>query len=87
MVPTKRYAIRAPTGPAVPMAVPLLMKRPVPIVPPNSGQQIFFSFLFLFFFFFFIFRGRIVSMDDGRKGKGRMKKYPYQWQSFADVGF
>jgi hypothetical protein len=35
MDPTKRYAMRAPAGPAFAMAVPLPMKRPVPIVPPR----------------------------------------------------
>jgi hypothetical protein len=34
MDPMKIYAIKAPTGPAVEIALPLLMKRPVPIVPP-----------------------------------------------------
>jgi hypothetical protein len=33
--PTKMYAIRAPTGPAVATAAPLPINRPVPIVPPE----------------------------------------------------
>jgi hypothetical protein len=34
IVPMKMYAMSAPMGPACASAVPLEMKRPVPIVPP-----------------------------------------------------
>jgi hypothetical protein len=37
--PTKLKAIKAPTGPAVAIAVPLPMKRPVPIAPPAGMSE------------------------------------------------